>query len=121
MRNRTRLGPLFHIFRLRAVARASALLLAALAAPLGAATPVSQFTWRPDNPTAGASVQFTDESSNAPTSWSWDFGDGGSASVQNPAHVFSRPGAYRVKLTSSNTSGHSLGEHTVTVGGSASD
>jgi len=81
-----------------------------------AAAPVAQFTWSPEHPAPGQVVQFTDLSTNAPTSWSWSFGDGASGQTRDPAHVFSHPGSYRVKLTSSNASGHSLGEHTVTVG-----
>lgn len=32
-------------------------------------------------------------------SWSWDFGDGGSATVQNPIHVYNVSGIYTVTLT----------------------
>jgi len=41
----------------------------------------------------GTTVQFTDMSTGAPSSWSWDFGDGTSSTEQNPIH------AYFVKTT----------------------
>jgi hypothetical protein len=53
------------------------------------------------NPRAGQPVEFTDSSTGSPMSWSWDFGDGGTSSVQNPVHTFSK-GTYPVSLTVSN-------------------
>ncbi len=51
-------------------------------------------------------VAFTDLSSNAPTSWSWNFGDGSPLSTQrNPVHTYANPGTYTVTLTASNTYG----------------
>ena len=44
-------------------------------------------------------------SSNAPTSWSWDFGDGASSTEQHPAHVYASAGTFLVRLTASNASG----------------
>jgi len=55
--------------------------------------------------TAGDSVQFTDESANNPTSWSWDFVDGNTSSDQNPSHTYSSEGTYTVELTVSNDYG----------------
>ena len=43
-------------------------------------------------------VQFTDLSIGDPTSWYWQFGDGGVSQVQNPSHVFSLPGTYTISL-----------------------
>ncbi|MDR3714943.1 MAG: PKD domain-containing protein [Puia sp.] len=53
-------------------------------------------------------VTFQDQSTNNPTSWKWDFGDG-SASFpqQNPPHVYSTPGVYSVTLTATNAAGSS--------------
>ena len=48
------------------------------------------------------SVQFTDESSNSPTSWLWEFGDGGTSSLQHPEHTYTSPGVYTVRLTVTN-------------------
>ncbi|MEM6966674.1 MAG: PKD domain-containing protein [Bacteroidota bacterium] len=53
----------------------------------------------------GASVDFTDESTNSPTSWAWDFGDGNTSTMQNPSHTFAATGNYNVCLTASNSAG----------------
>ncbi len=59
-------------------------------------------------PTAGApplSVAFTDASTNGPTAWSWDFGDGGTDTVQSPSHTYTSAGTYTVTLTAANSGG----------------
>ena len=38
-------------------------------------------------------------------SWNWNFGDGGTDSVQNPCHTYSTDGIYNVKLTVTNNNG----------------
>ncbi len=48
---------------------------------------------------APATIQFTDNSTVTPLSWSWDFGDGDTSTVQNPSHTYNDPGAYDVTLT----------------------
>jgi len=53
-------------------------------------------------------VQFTDLSTNNPTSWSWDFGDGTSSSDQNPRHIYMNEGAYDVRLTATNQYGSDM-------------
>jgi PKD repeat protein len=50
-------------------------------------------------------VSFTDQSSGAPTSWAWSFGDSGASSLQNPDHVYQTPGVYTVSLTATNDVG----------------
>lgn len=44
-------------------------------------------------------VNFLDNSSGAPISWEYDFGDGGTSSSQNPRYTFVKAGKYTVKLT----------------------
>ncbi len=45
-------------------------------------------------------IVFKDKSLGASIkSWSWDFGDGGTSTVQDPEHVFDKPGVYMVSLT----------------------
>lgn len=41
---------------------------------------------------------FYDNSTNA-TSWSWDFGDGSTSTIQNPTHTYSQQGTFHVCLT----------------------
>ena len=50
-------------------------------------------------------VQFTDKSTNSPTSWAWTFGDGSTSTEQNPAHTYVKSGMYSVKLKVSNPAG----------------
>lgn len=50
-------------------------------------------------------VQFSDTSFNAPTSWKWYFGDGDSSTVRNPSHTYPGPGTYTVTLIATNANG----------------
>jgi len=50
----------------------------------------------------------------SPTSWSWNFGDGGTSTVQNPTHTFGA-GTYQVSLTASNAGGSNMKTQTVVV------
>lgn len=47
----------------------------------------------------GNNITFTDTTTNSPTSWLWEFGDGTTSAVQNPVKNFASPGVYHVKLT----------------------
>ncbi len=80
--------------------------------------PVAAFSGTPLSGTAPLNVGFTDQSSGSPTSWSWDFGDGGTATTANPSHTYSTAGTYDVSLTATNTSGSNTVVKTgyVTVG-----
>jgi PKD repeat protein len=77
--------------------------------------PVADFSGSPTTVTAGGSVQFTDLSSNIPTSWSWTFegGDPTGSTGQNPQVIYNTPGSYTVTLTATNN----LGSDTKTVSG----
>ena len=63
--------------------------------------PIASFTATPTEGAAPLFVQFTDTSSNLPTSWAWDFDDDGvvDSTQQSPAHVYTTPGIYTVRLT----------------------
>lgn len=50
-------------------------------------------------------VTFTDTSSNNPTSWLWDFGNGNTSAFQNPSATYSTAGTYTVKLIACNSNG----------------
>lgn len=65
------------------------------------------------NPTAGFTASPTEASvlngvinftntSQGENSWSWDFGNGGTSSSENPSHTYTSPGTYTVVLTVSN-------------------
>jgi PKD repeat protein len=82
--------------------------------------PVAEFTFSPAAPGPGETVQFTDASNGAPTSWSWTFGDASSgtankSTLQNPTHVFAAVGVYTVTLSAKNAGGTGLRNHAVTV------
>jgi PKD repeat protein len=62
-------------------------------------------------------VLFLDASSNDPTTWEWDFGDGGKSRDRNPSHIYSAPGTYTVTLTAANLAGRSTAAKFVTVFG----
>ena len=68
--------------------------------------PVANFTANTTTGSAPLNVQFTDTSSNTPTSWLWDFGDGTTSTSQNPDHIYSEPGTYNVTLTAINDGGN---------------
>jgi PKD repeat protein len=67
--------------------------------------PVANFSGTPTSGVAPLQVQFTDQSTNSPTAWSWNFGDGGSSTQKNPSHTYTTPGVYTVVLTATNTGG----------------
>jgi PKD repeat protein len=69
--------------------------------------PVAGFSGTPTTGVRPLSVRFTDSSTNAPTSWLWNFGDGNTTgnTLQNPAHLYVLPGTYTVILTATNAGG----------------
>ncbi|MDP9121182.1 MAG: IPT/TIG domain-containing protein [Acidobacteriota bacterium] len=74
--------------------------------------PVASFTFTK----SGLSVLVTDTSTNNPTSWAWDFGDGGMSNQQSPpAHTYAVAGTYQISLTVSNSAGSSTTRQFVTV------
>ncbi len=68
-------------------------------------TPVTSFTGTPTSGTVPLTVFFADTSTNTPTSWVWNFGDGSSSSTQNPSHTYNAIGNYTVSLTATNADG----------------
>ena len=68
--------------------------------------PVADFSVSPTNGGSTTTVfQFTDLSTNSPTTWSWAFGDGTFSSSPNPTHTYSALGTYTVSLTVTNENG----------------
>lgn len=70
--------------------------------------PIASFTVEPDTLCQGSDNVFTD-ASTAPnssiTKWSWDFGDGSTATTRNPVKRYDAPGNYDVTLTVTNSVG----------------
>ncbi|UCH97518.1 MAG: M4 family metallopeptidase, partial [Candidatus Aminicenantes bacterium] len=70
--------------------------------------PVADFVGLPTSGDSPLTVNFTDQSTNNPTSWSWDFGDGGNSTEQDPSHTYSPFGTYTVTLTATNAVGSDI-------------
>ncbi|PKR80044.1 hypothetical protein CW751_11795 [Brumimicrobium salinarum] len=52
------------------------------------------------------STSFTDETTQTPVLWEWDFNDGTPIStLQNPTHIYANPGDYEVELVTENIFG----------------
>jgi len=69
--------------------------------------PVAAFTASATTVTVGGSVNFTDQSTNSPTSWSWSFEGGtpSSSTSQNPTVTYNTEGTFDVTLTATNSAG----------------
>jgi PKD repeat protein len=74
-----------------------------------ASAPAANFVVNKKLNYAGTVVNFTDLSAKA-TSWSWDFGDGTSSTLQNPTHAYNAAGVYTVKLTVNGSSTKTITE-----------
>lgn len=62
------------------------------------------------------SVVLTDTSSDTPTTWDWDFGDGSTAATQGPHTVnYSTAGQYTITLVVTNADGSSSLQRQITV------
>lgn len=66
--------------------------------------PAAAFSASPLNGNVPLTVNFMNQSTNA-SSYSWDFGDGGTSTVANPQHTYQAPGSYSVSLLVSNACG----------------
>ena len=83
--------------------------------PSAPAAPAASFTISPASPVVNQAVQFTDTSTGTPTSWSWEFGDGGTSALQHPSHAFGSAGTFTVTLTVRNAGGSNGASRTVTA------
>ncbi len=74
---------------------------------VGPQAPVADFLADKTTVTEGGTVNFTDLSSNNPTSWSWTFAGGTPANSdqQHPGVVYDTAGTYTVTLTAGNAAG----------------
>lgn len=71
----------------------------------GPQPPVADFSADITEACGSLTVQFSDQSSNTPTTWEWSFGDGNTSNEQNPQYTYTNPGTYTVVLTVSNAQG----------------
>ena len=71
----------------------------------GPVAPTAAFTGAPTSGTFPLTVNFSDLSTGAPTSWSWTFGDGGTSTQQNPSYTYTTAGTFTVSLTATNAQG----------------
>lgn len=78
-----------------------------------ASVPVAAFSATPTSACGSATVQFTDQSSNSPTSWQWSFPGGtpATSTAQNPIVSYNTPGVYAATLIAIN----SVGRDTLTL------
>ena len=71
--------------------------------------PVAAFTANTVSGTAPLGVQFTDQSTNSPASWKWEYNSGSGwtqfSTAQSPSYIFTNPGTYSVRLTATNGAG----------------
>lgn len=63
--------------------------------------PAPDFLVSEDTSCTGA-ISFSDRSTEKPTNWTWDFGDGNSSTNANPIHTYTSNGTYSVKLVATN-------------------
>lgn len=86
----------------------SLLVLPIMCPVVTASAPVADFSGNATTVYVGNSVDFTDLSSNTPTSWAWAFTGGipASSTVQNPTGiVYNNVGIYTVSLVATNANG----------------
>ncbi|GAB4321512.1 MAG: hypothetical protein Kow0074_12530 [Candidatus Zixiibacteriota bacterium] len=74
--------------------------------------PIAAFTASALSGFEPLAVTFTDQSENAPTEWSWLFGDGEESEQPSPTHTYDTTGRFNVRLAIRN----SCGVDTVTLG-----
>ena len=76
---------------------------------VGETRPMADFSATSTSGNEPLSVTFTNASTSYDgiTSWSWDFGDGGTSTKQNPTHIYTSDGIYTVTLTVTEADGDS--------------
>lgn len=67
--------------------------------------PTADFAFNTAN---APTISFTDLSTNNPTRWHWDFGDGDTSNLQNTVHTYDSNGVFNVCLTAYNHAGPSV-------------
>jgi PKD repeat protein len=85
-----------------------------------AAAPISNFSVTSSNLCTTSITQLTDQSLNAPTSWTWTATSGtgvtfSNVNAQNPTVTFANAGTYTISLIAKNATGQNTSSKTVTV------
>jgi PKD repeat protein len=81
-------------------------------------SPVSTFTVSSDSVCPGSCINFTDNSTFAPTSWNWTFNGAvtPTSTVQNPGWIcWNTPGTYTVTLQACNSNGCNASTQTIVI------
>ena len=60
--------------------------------------PLANFTATPRDVCKSVPVRFSNVSTPAGNQWKWDFGDGGTSALANPAHLYGDTGYYKIML-----------------------
>ncbi|MES2565982.1 MAG: PKD domain-containing protein [Bacteroidota bacterium] len=82
----------------------------------GTVPPVANFSVNP-NPPLGSPVLFTDQTTNVPVQWYWQFGDGTTSSLQNPSKTYTVSGVKTITLSATNCNTTSIVTKTILVQG----
>ncbi|WP_343631656.1 T9SS type A sorting domain-containing protein [Fluviicola sp.] len=88
------------------------------APPAPSTPPVADFSISDNMICVGDCVNFTDLTTNSPTSWQWDFtpNQPATSTDQNPSGIcYTAPGVYQVTLIASNTDGSDTITQSITV------
>ncbi|MFZ4520490.1 MAG: T9SS type A sorting domain-containing protein [Bacteroidales bacterium] len=98
--------------RIRAATSGRGLWQSDLVSAAASQPPVADFVASTTSPIVGTQVDFTDLSTNSPTSWNWSFSpatiiylNGTTTASQNPQVQFTAAGSYTVTLTATNALG----------------
>lgn len=70
--------------------------------------PIANFSVDKTYISPGLIVFYSDNSSNNPSDWLWDFGDGSTSTLQNPSHKYTTTGINTVTLSVSNDIGSDM-------------
>ena len=89
----------------RIATKASCLLLLTIISFGLKAQLAANFTATPTSGCAPLVVRFTDNTSNKPTQWRWNLGNGTISFLQNPSVTYFNPGQYTIKLVVKSSTG----------------